>query len=73
MENSRIPAGEETSAKFKEIAAKALELMAELQLLDIETQRLLETEADRLGIAELVEAYDFTSNEYLLKEKENAV
>ena len=61
---SRIPAGEETAKKFKEIANKAVELIAELQVMDIETQKLLESEAERLGIKDVVEAYDFTSNEY---------
>ena len=65
MEN-RIPAGDETAEQFKEIADKALELIAELQVMDIETQKLLESEAERLGIKEIVEAFDFTTNEFII-------
>jgi hypothetical protein len=64
----RVPAGEEVALKFNEIADKAMNLMAELQLLDMETQKFLEDEAERLGLKDIAESYDFGTNEFILKD-----
>lgn len=67
MAEARIPSGEAVAKRCKEIANRALELMAEFQVLDMEINQMLNSEAARLGLTDIAESYDFSTNEFVLK------
>lgn len=64
----RIPATEDTVKQLNDLATKAVELIAGLQLLDTEAQVILEQGAKELGIVELANGYDFVTNEYVIED-----
>lgn len=67
----KVPADKETVKKLEALRDRALKLVAELQIIEMETRKIVEDGAAELGIAAVVQAYDFNTQEYIVGDAPN--
>jgi len=64
---TRIAASDTTKVNLNAIGNRSLELIAELQVLELQLKAILQEEIQKLGIGEYVKSYDFNTHEFIVK------
>ncbi len=66
-----VPASTEVTKRLEDIKNRTIEVLAEFHLLEMETQKVLTEESQRLGIQDVVESFNFQTSEFVIKESDS--